>query len=313
MTDVWKVKVTLLFVHFVLQYHVYHLSVLLMSLFSPGGPPLLLGQLFVKRSIRLMSLLFTENTISFWFPMVQPALILSLNLLSCMRALALPLLWNVSLWKLPWCYLFSFSRSLTCDPSLVKMSSVLNAVCISGMRVILIICLLKSTPSSGIYNILITPLQLTALAYLLAWSSKERLNLLCGSSQNRLGAHFCLSPLRIGESTVFDELVKKHPDPSPVTPLSLINPGTTDLQSCHTVIFDCLDGGLIRRTAVRIEGFAGPSGVDALGWKRLCTSFRTASSDLFPSLALVAKALVAKDVSLHHSLIRRPQLQPLLS
>ena len=90
---------------------------------------------------------------------------------------------------------------------------------------------------------------------------------------------------------VYDELVKKHPDPSPATPLSLINPGTTNLQSCHPVIFDCLDGDLIRRTAVRIEGSAGPSGVDALGWRHLCTSFRTASSDLCHYLALVARRI----------------------
>ena len=37
----------------------------------------------------------------------------------------------------------------------------------------------------------------------------------------------------VGESTVFYELVKKHPDPSPATLLSLINPCTTNLQSCH--------------------------------------------------------------------------------
>ena len=69
----------------------------------------------------------------------------------------------------------------------------------------------------------------------------------------------------VKESTVFDELVKKHPDPFPATLLSLINPGTTDLQSCHPVIFDCLDGDLIRHTAVCLERCAGPSGVHALG------------------------------------------------
>ena len=90
---------------------------------------------------------------------------------------------------------------------------------------------------------------------------------------------------------MFDKLVKKHPDFSPASPLSPINPGTTNLQSCHPVIFDCLDGDLIRRTAVRIEGSAGPSGVDALGWRCLCTSFRTASTDLCHSLALVARRI----------------------
>ena len=194
---------------------------------SPGGQPLLLGQLFVKRSIRLMSLLFTEKTISFWFPMVVAALILSLNLLNCMRALALPLLWNVLLWKLPWCYLLSFSRSLTHDPSLMKISIVLNAVCILGMRVILMLCLLKATPSSGIYNIIIAPLQLTALTYLLAWSSKERLKLLCGSLQNSLGAHSCLSPLHLGSLLCLMNLFRNIlilPQPLRWTSLILVPP-----------------------------------------------------------------------------------------
>ena len=95
----------------------------------------------------------------------------------------------------------------------------------------------------------------------------------------------------VGESTVFDELVKKHPDPSPATLLNLINPGTTNLQSCHPIIFDCLDGDLICRTAVHIEGSAGPSGVDALEWRHSCASFRTASSDLCHSLALVVRPI----------------------
>ena len=77
-----------------------------------------------------------------------------------------------------------------------------------------------------------------------------------------------------------------------------INPNTTTLRSCHPVIFDCLDGDLIHRTAVRIEGSAGPSGVDALGWRRLCNSFRTASSDLCHSLASVARRISTSFIDL---------------
>ena len=109
----------------------------------------------------------------------------------------------------------------------------------------------------------------------------------------------------VGESSVFNELVKKHPDPSPVSPASLVSPGTSVLKACHPVIFDCLDGDLIRRTAVRVAGSAGPSGVDALGWRRLCTSFRSASSDLCHSLALVARRIST-------SFIDPDALQPLL-
>ena len=38
---------------------------------------------------------------------------------------------------------------------------------------------------------------LIALTYLLAWFSRERLKLPCGSSQNSLGAHSWLSPLQL--------------------------------------------------------------------------------------------------------------------
>ena len=40
--------------------------------------------------------------------------------------------------------------------------------------------------------------------------------------------------------------------------------------------------------ALRTLGAAGPSGIDAHGWKRLCSSFRSASDELCSALALLA-------------------------
>ena len=40
-----------------------------------------------------------------------------------------------------------------------------------------------------------------------------------------------------------------------------------------------------------LSGPAGPSSIDAHGCRRLCTSFKSASSDLCQSLALTAKCL----------------------
>ena len=59
----------------------------------------------------------------------------------------------------------------------------------------------------------------------------------------------------------------------------------------HPVVFDCINGDLIRSMALRCQGSAGPSGVDAAEWKPLCSSFKKASSDLCHSLALVARRL----------------------
>ena len=93
---------------------------------------------------------------------------------------------------------------------------------------------------------------------------------------------------------------------------TLLDEGLTIQQhlkhSRHIVsaVFDCLNGDLICRTVIRVEGSAGPSGVDALGWRRLCTSFRTASSDLCHSLASVARHIST-------SFIDPDTLQPLLN
>ena len=48
---------------------------------------------------------------------------------------------------------------------------------------------------------------------------------------------------------------------------------------------------LIRSMVLRITGAARPSGIDALGWRRLCTSFKPASLDLCHSRVLTAQRL----------------------
>ena len=90
--------------------------------------------------------------------------------------------------------------------------------------------------------------------------------------------------------TVCDELLKKHPKGQPAHSAAL-----KSLDSCserfYPVIFEALDGALIHNAALCTRGVAGPSGLDAFGWRRLCTSFQRASNDLCCSLALVARRL----------------------
>ena len=90
--------------------------------------------------------------------------------------------------------------------------------------------------------------------------------------------------------TVYNELLKKHPPGQPAHPEALkpLSSGGSDF---HPVIFDAPDGTVIRSAALRTQGSAGPSGLDAYGWRRLCTSFQQASDDLCNSLALVAQCL----------------------
>ena len=60
----------------------------------------------------------------------------------------------------------------------------------------------------------------------------------------------------------------------------------------HPIVFDQLDAICIRRAAVlRTSGAAGPSGLDAAAWRRMCTSFQRASSDLCDALSAVARKL----------------------
>jgi len=91
---------------------------------------------------------------------------------------------------------------------------------------------------------------------------------------------------QIWESTVLEKLIKKHPSPSSVSSSNLIVSDSTNFDHCHPAIFDCLTDEVIQKVVLRMDGAAGPSGVDARGWRRLCTSFRSASVDLCRSLAL---------------------------
>lgn len=47
---------------------------------------------------------------------------------------------------------------------------------------------------------------------------------------------------------------------------------------------------------LRTTGAAGPSGLDAASWRRLCTSFKSTSNDLCHSLAITAQRLCTKFV-----------------
>ena len=90
-------------------------------------------------------------------------------------------------------------------------------------------------------------------------------------------------------TTVRDELLKKHPPGQPAHPDTLIHSITPP--ETHPVIFECMDGNAIRSAVLHTHGSAGPSGLDAIGWRRLCMSFQNHSAELCNSLALVAKKL----------------------
>ena len=90
--------------------------------------------------------------------------------------------------------------------------------------------------------------------------------------------------------TVRDVLKEKHPEAMNVERDTLLAE-TDGPPAPHPVLFDCLTGSSIKTAALRTFGGAGPSGIDASGWRRLCCSFHTASTSLCEALAAVARRI----------------------
>ena len=97
--------------------------------------------------------------------------------------------------------------------------------------------------------------------------------------------------------TVLDILKNKHPAGQAVHPNTIIQPHA-NLPNTHPVIFDRIDASAIRSAALHTKGAAGPSGIDAHGW-RMCTTFKSVSSNLCHSLALLARRLCTEFVDPH--------------
>ena len=89
------------------------------------------------------------------------------------------------------------------------------------------------------------------------------------------------SPAGDGDTqAVFDVLKEKHPRKAQVSPDAIVN---DEGKVFHPVLFDSIDGVAIT------NGAAGPSGLDASAWKRMCTTFKHHLVSLCDSLSLVAK------------------------
>ena len=98
--------------------------------------------------------------------------------------------------------------------------------------------------------------------------------------------------------TVKDILTDKHPPGQSLIHSALLDP-VSSAQTVHPVVFECIDANLIRHAAKLTDGAAGPSGIDAHGWRRMCCAFQSASNELCHSLALFAKRICT--THLHHS------------
>ena len=93
-----------------------------------------------------------------------------------------------------------------------------------------------------------------------------------------------------------DILLEKHPA-GKIPPPEVLLPDTDVDPTCFDpIIFERITGESIKEAAMKTNGAAGPSGVDAYGWRRLCTSFKSASVELCNALAAVARRLCLTSV-----------------
>jgi len=98
-----------------------------------------------------------------------------------------------------------------------------------------------------------------------------------------------LDSLQSDGRTVKQHLLDKHPPGQPAMPSAISD--SPPAEEPHQVIFDQIDGPLIRSIVQRMDGSAGPSGLNASDWKRMCSSFRRTSEDLCKSIARLTRKL----------------------
>ena len=92
---------------------------------------------------------------------------------------------------------------------------------------------------------------------------------------------------------VKDILREKHPSAQKASPDILIE---GEIPRVNTIRFEALSPNLLQRVSLHCQGSAGPSGLNANAWRRLCSSFKGASTKLCQSLANLARLLATQEV-----------------
>ena len=75
------------------------------------------------------------------------------------------------------------------------------------------------------------------------------------------------------QRSVRDILKDKHPHAGEVLADAVVDENYDGSPLFHSVLFEKITASSIRSAALRTEGSAGPSGIDATGWRCMCTSF----------------------------------------
>ncbi len=127
----------------------------------------------------------------------------------------------------------------------------------------------------------------------------KALRLLSNSSSGVLGLDDMVPDQADGspQRTTREVLIEKHPPGKPAAPNNLLqgHPG-----QANPILFENLNAEAIRKAAMKTNGAAGLSGLDAYAWRRLCSSFKSASKDLCTALAAVGRRLCTDDINPDH-------------
>ena len=101
------------------------------------------------------------------------------------------------------------------------------------------------------------------------------------------------------DDSVIDILRSKHPAANPID-VDCTFEGPIDIPD--PILFNSIDGTLVRRAAKLTRGSAGPSGMDAESWGRILGSkqFRAVGTALCDSLAIFVRTLATQDVKHDH-------------
>ena len=88
-----------------------------------------------------------------------------------------------------------------------------------------------------------------------------------------------------------------HPEAKPVDFEALMEDTLRNALPFDPVVFAAINGHMIKDIALHSSGSGGPSGIDALAWRRMCSSFKEASSNLCDAIAGVARRICTSRVS----------------
>ena len=92
-------------------------------------------------------------------------------------------------------------------------------------------------------------------------------------------------------SSVRDLLQEKHPERLAASPEVLLSGQPPEVDGIR---FDPLTPDLLKSIAEHTEGSAGPSGLDAAAWRRMCLAFKGASTRLCEAMADCARLLATR-------------------